>query len=336
MNALLSSRHMQSFLRDPSALLGAAILLVFAVAAIFAHQIAPTNPYDLTTVDLGNYLLPPAWMDGSLPTFPLGTDDQGRGIFSTILFGLRTSLVVGFTVVFISSIIGITLGMFGAYYGGLLDVFIMRAADTVFAFSTTLLAVLLLGVFETRGIFTVILAICIADWVKYARTIRGSVLEIKGNAYVLAAKASGAGDRRILFRHILPNALPPIFVVMAVDLAVVIMLEATLSFLGVGVPLTEPSLGMMIAIGKNYIYAGMWWLTLFPGATLILLVVAINLFSDWLRDELNPKLARQTPFVNGFVRGPVSGVIGRRDIDNAASFLWPCQINPPEAVDSSV
>jgi peptide/nickel transport system permease protein len=140
----------------------------------------------------------------------------------------------------------------------------------------------------------VIFAICIADWVKYARTIRGSVLEIKDNAYVVAARSSGAGDFRILFRHILPNALPPIFVVMAVDLAVVIMLEATLSFLGVGVPLTEPSIGMMIAIGKNYIYAGMWWLTLFPGATLILLVVAINLFSDWLRDELNPKLARQT------------------------------------------
>jgi peptide/nickel transport system permease protein len=197
-------------------------------------------------------------------------------------------------VVTISSIIGIVLGMFAAYYGGLLDVVIMRCADTVFAFSTTLLAVLLLGVFETRGVVTVIFAICIANWVKYARTTRGSVLEIKDNAYVVAARSSGARDFRILFRHILPNALPPIFVVMAVDLAVVIMLEATLSFLGVGVPLTEPSIGMMIAIGKNYIYAGMWWLTLFPGATLIVLVVAINLFSDWLRDELNPKLARRT------------------------------------------
>jgi len=168
----------------------------------------------------------------------------------------------------------------------------MRCADTVFSFSTTLLAVLLLGVFETRGLFTVIFAICIADWVKYARTIRGSVLEIKNNPYVMAAKASGARDIRILFQHILPNALPPILVVMAVDLAVVIMLEATLSFLGVGVPLTEPSLGMMIAIGKNYIYAGMWWMILFPGSALIMLVVGINLFADWLRDELNPKLSR--------------------------------------------
>ncbi|MDJ0780833.1 MAG: ABC transporter permease [Desulfosarcinaceae bacterium] len=287
---ILTSRRMHNFLRDPSALVGSAILVVFLVAAILAPRIAPMDPYDLASVDLNNYLLAPAWMEGGQGAFPLGTDDQGRGIFSTMLFGLRTSLIVGFSVVAIASVMGITLGMMGAYYGGVLDAFIMRAADTVFAFSTTLLAVLLLGVFETRGLFTVIFAICIADWVKYARTIRGSVLEIKDNAYVLAAKASGAGDGRILFKHILPNALPPIFVVMAIDLAVVIMLEATLSFLGVGVPLTEPSLGMMIAIGKNYIYAGMWWLVVFPGATLILMVVGINLFADWLREELNPKL----------------------------------------------
>ncbi len=290
----LKSQRLRNFLRDPSALAGSLLLLVFIFGALFAPLLAPMDPYDLTTVDLGNYLLPPAWMDGSVATFPLGTDDQGRGILSTILFGLRTSIIVGFSVVSISSVIGIVMGMLAAYYGGILDAVIMRLADTVFAFSTTLLAVLLLGALETRGLATVIFAICIANWVKYARTIRGSALEIKDNAYVVAARSSGAGDFRILFRHILPNALPPIFVVMAVDLAVAIMLEATLSFLGVGVPLTEPSMGMMISIGKNYIYAGMWWLTLFPGATLILLVVAINLFSDWLRDELNPKLARQT------------------------------------------
>ena len=281
---------MQSYLTDSSAIVGSSILFVFFFAALFAPSLAPMDPYDLATVDLANYLLPPAWMDGGLSTFPLGTDDQGRGILSTILYGLRTSLLVGITVVVISSTVGIVLGMFGAYYGGMFDAFIMRAADTVFYFSTTLLAVLLLGVFESRGIFTVIVAICIADWVKYARTIRGSVLEIKEYPYVTAAKSSGASDFRILFRHILPNAMPPIFVLMAVDMAVVIMLEATLSFLGVGVPLTEPSLGMMIAIGKNYIYAGMWWMVLFPGATLVGLVVGINLFADWLREEMNPKL----------------------------------------------
>ncbi len=282
-----------SFLRDPSAIFGGVLLIIFAFCALFAPLIAPMDPYDLTSIDLGNFLLSPAWMEGGSLSFPLGTDDQGRGILSTMLFGLRTSLLVGFSVVIVSSILGIVLGMIGGYYGGFFDALIMRCADTVFSFSTTLLAILLLGVFESRNIWTVVFAICIAGWVKYARTIRGSVLEVKENAYVTAAKASGARDFRILFRHILPNVLPPIFVLMAVDLAVVIMLESTLSFLGVGVPITEPSLGMMISIGKNYIYAGMWWMVLFPGMTLILLVVAINLFSDWFRDEMNPKLARQ-------------------------------------------
>ncbi len=290
MRTIIASKRMQSFLGDPSGMVGGVILVVFFFAALFAPYLAPTDPYDLTTVDLANFLLEPSWMDQGVSAFPLGTDDQGRGILSTILYGLRTSLIVSVSVVTISSIVGIILGMLGAYYGGFLDAFIMRTADTVFSFSTTLLAVLLLGVFESRGLFTVIIAICIADWVKYARTIRGSVLEIKEFPYVTAARSSGAGDFRILFRHILPNALPPIFVLMAVDMAVVIMLEATLSFLGVGVPLTEPSLGMMIAIGKNYIYAGMWWLVVFPGITLIGMVVGINLFADWLREELNPKL----------------------------------------------
>ena len=292
MSSFKDSNLVHNFLRDPSAMLGAFLILIFAFIAVFAPLIAPMDPYDLTKIDLGNALLSPAWMDGGSFSFPLGTDDQGRGILSTIFYGLRTSLLVGFTTVIISATVGILLGLFGGYYGGLLDSIIMRAADTVFSFSTTLLAILLLGVFESRNIWTVIFAICIAGWVKYARTIRGSVLEVKENAYVTAAVASGARDMRILFKHILPNALPPIFVLMAVDMAVVIMLEATLSFLGVGVPITEPSLGMMISIGKNYIYAGMWWMVLFPGLTLILLVVAINLFSDWLRDEMNPKLAK--------------------------------------------
>lgn len=285
------SNLVYSFVRDISAMTGALLLVIFIFCAMFAHILAPMDPYELTTVELSNSLMAPAWMETGSLSFPLGTDDQGRGILSTILFGLRTSLMVGFSVVVVSSILGIFFGMLGGYYGGILDAFIMRTADTVFAFSTTLLAILLLGIFQSRNIWTVVFAICIAGWVKYARTIRGTVLEVKENAYITAAKASGAKDFRILFRHVLPNALPPVFVLMAVDLAVVIMLEATLSFLGVGVPITEPSLGMMISIGKNYIYAGMWWMVLFPGMTLILLVVAINLFSDWLRDEMNPKLA---------------------------------------------
>lgn len=290
MTKKIKNKLLWSYLHDPSAIIGSIILLAFTVMALFASGLAPHNPYDLETVSLSDFLIPPAWMDGGSWQFPLGTDDQGRGILSTILYGLRTSLIVGFGVVSIAGTFGIVMGLLAGYYGKLLDSAIMRVADTFFSFSTTLMAFLLLGLFDQRGLFTVIIAICIADWVKYARTIRGTVLEIKESAYVMAAKATGASDARIIFRHILPNALPPIFVVMAVDLAVVIMLEATLSFLGVGVPLTEPSLGMMIAIGKQYIYAGMWWMVLFPGTALILLVVGINLFADWLREELNPKL----------------------------------------------
>ncbi len=286
------SRRLSSFLNDPPAMAGLAIMVIFILAALLAPVICPQNPYNLEELSLDNFLLPPIWIDGGKAPFILGTDDQGRGIFSTIIYGCRTSLIVGFVVVTISSLVGVFLGLLAGYYGRWLDALTMRMADTVFSFSTTLLAILLLGVFKESGLITVIAAICIADWVRYARTMRGSVLEVKQEAYVMAARAGGAGDLRILFQHILPNAIAPILVVVAVDLAVVIMLEATLSFLGVGVPLTEPSLGMMIAIGKNYIYAGMWWMIVFPGAALIMLVVGINLFADWLREELNPKIQR--------------------------------------------
>ena len=286
------SKIAYDFSHDPSALVGSFILTVFILAAVLASWIAPQNPYDLEKVSLEHFLKPPIWKEGGELPFLLGTDDQGRGILSTILYGCRTSLIVGFGVLLIAGTFGITMGLLAGYYGGLLDAVTMRLADTFFSFSTTLMAFLMLGLFKQRSVLVVILAICIADWVKYARTMRGSVLEVKEEAYILAAKATGARDLRLLLRHLLPNAMPPIFVVMAVDLAVVIMLEATLSFLGVGVPLTEPSLGMMISIGKDYVYAGMWWLVVFPGAALILLVLGINLFADWLREELNPKIQR--------------------------------------------
>ncbi|SMC16709.1 peptide/nickel transport system permease protein [Desulfacinum hydrothermale DSM 13146] len=286
------SKMLHSFLHDPPAVAGSVILLLFIVAALGAPWITPQNPYDLEQVSLEHFLKPPIWMEGGQAPFVLGTDDQGRDILSTIIYGCRTSLIVGFSVVLIAGTFGVLMGLVAGYYGGWIDALAMRLADTVFSFSTTLLAILLLGVFKKTGLGTVIAAISIADWVRYARTMRGSVLEVKEEAYVMAAKATGARDFRLLARHVLPNAIPPILVVVAVDLAVVIMLEATLSFLGVGVPLTEPSLGMMISIGKNYIYAGMWWMVVFPGAALILLVVGINLFADWLREELNPKIGR--------------------------------------------
>ncbi|MDY0093600.1 MAG: ABC transporter permease [Candidatus Vecturithrix sp.] len=288
----IQSRILYDFLHDPPAIIGIIIVVVFILLALLAPWIAPQNPYDLQTLSLEYFLTPPIWMEGGTAPFVFGTDDQGRDILSTILYGCRTSLLVGFGVVILAGAFGITMGVLAGYYGGVLDAIIMRLADTFFSFSTTLMAFLLLGLLKQRGVLTVILAICIADWVRYARTMRGSVLEVRQEAYIMAAKATGAKDFRLLLKHLVPNALPPIFVVVAVDLAVVIMLEATLSFLGVGVPLTRPSLGMMISIGKNYIYAGMWWMVVFPAVTLILLVVGINLFADWLREELNPKIER--------------------------------------------
>lgn len=287
------SKILHDYFHDPSAIVGSFLLVIFIIGAGFAPWIAPQNPYDLEKVSLEYFLTPPIWMEEGQVPFLLGTDDQGRGIFSTILYGCRTSLIVGFGVVLIAGTFGVTMGLLAGYYGRTFDSVTMRLADIFFSFSTTLMAFLLLGLFKQRGVLIVILAICISDWVRYARTMRGSVLQVKEEAYIMAAKATGASDFRLLLKHLLPNAIPPIFVVMAVDLAVVIMLEATLSFLGVGVPLTEPSLGMMISIGKDYVYAGMWWLVVFPGAALFLLVIGINLFADWLREELNPKIERR-------------------------------------------
>jgi peptide/nickel transport system permease protein len=286
------NRFLYDLFRDPSAMLGAVIMIVFTAAAVLAPLIAPHDPYDLETVELGDSLKPPAWEEGGDADFLLGTDEQGRDILSTIIYGLRTSLTVGFSVMLLAGAFGVIIGLLAGYYGGILDAVTMRTADTVFAFSTTLLAILFLGLFKQSGMGIVILAICIADWVRYARTMRASVLEVKEEAYVTAAKATGATDFHLLLIHLLPNALPPIFVIMAVDLAAIIMLEATLSFLGVGVPITKPSLGMMIASGKNHIYAGNWWLIVFPGATLVLFVLGLNLFADWLREELNPRIQR--------------------------------------------
>jgi peptide/nickel transport system permease protein len=288
----IQSRMLHNYLRDPSAIAGSFILTLFILAALLAPLITPQDPYDLETLTLEHFLYPPVWIEGGKYPFILGTDDQGRCIFSTIIYGCRTSLIVGFGVVLIAGTFGVIVGLLSGYYGGKLDMVTMRLADTFYSFSTTLMAFLFLGIFGKGSVLIVIIAICIADWVKYARTMRGSVLEVKQEAYIMAAKATGAGDFRLLMKHLFPNAVPPIFVIVAVDLAVVIMLEATLSFLGVGVPLNEPSLGMMVAIGKNYVYAGMWWMVVFPGGALVLLVVGINLFADWLREELNPKIEK--------------------------------------------
>ncbi|MBS3737213.1 ABC transporter permease [Candidatus Bipolaricaulota bacterium] len=289
---MFSSKRFRHFITDPSAVIGALLLFLFVFLAVFAPIVAPQNPYNLKTLDLGMSMKPPIWMEGGEMPFLLGTDGQGRGILSTILFGCRTSLIVGFGVILLAGSFGVLIGLLAGFYRGVTDAVTMRLADIFFSFSTTLMAILMLGVVGTRSILVVIFAISLPDWVRYARVIRGNVMSVQEEDYVVAAKSIGSSDARTIFRHIFPNSIHSLFVVAAVDLAVVIMLEATLSFLGVGVPLTRPSLGMMIANGKRFIYAGNWWMIVFPGAALVGMVVGVNLLADWMREELNPKLQR--------------------------------------------
>lgn len=289
---ILKSKRFNHYIKDISAVTGSLILIIMLIGAIFAPAIAPQNPYDMESLYLADSLVPPIWMEGGRAPFILGTDDQGRDIFSTILYGCRTSFTVGFSVILIAGFIGVTIGILSGFYRGLLETVTMRLADAIFSFSTTLIAMLFLGVLKSHGVGTVILAIVITDWVRYARTMRGSVLGVKEEDYISAARAIGADDLRIMIKYILPNAIPPILVVAAVDFGAAVMLEATLSFLGVGVPINKPSLGMMVSIGKNYIYAGKWWLVVFPGIALILIVFGINLLADWLREEFNPKMTK--------------------------------------------
>jgi len=292
MITVFKSKRFYHFIKDVSAVTGSLILVIMLIAAIFAPIIAPQDPYDMKGLYLEDSLKPPIWMEGGKAPFLLGTDDQGRDILSTILYGCRTSFAVGFSVVIIAGIIGMTVGLLAGFYRGLLEAVTMRLADAIFSFSTTLIAMLFLGVLKNHGIGTVILAIIITDWVRYARTMRGSVLGVKEEDYISAARAVGASDFRIMFKYILLNAIPPILIIAAVDFGAAVMLEATLSFLGVGVPINKPSLGMMISTGKNYIYAGKWWLVVFPGAALVLIVFGINLLADWLREEINPKIMK--------------------------------------------
>jgi len=290
-NELRESKIYKHFVSQPLAVGALIVITLLFLGAILAPVIAPQDPYAMEKLSLGDSLLPPIWMEGGKAPFILGTDVQGRDIFSTILYGSRTSFIVGISVVTISGIFGGAIGLFAGYFGGIFDSIVMRSADTVLSFSKTLIAMLLLGIFKHSSILLVILAIVISDWVQYARTIRGEVLSVKEEEYVLASKAIGGTHLRTIFKHVLPNAISPLLVVGAVDFGIAVMLEATLSFLGVGVPVTQPSLGMLISQGRNYLYAGKWWLIVFPGLTLMAIVFSLNLISDWLRDEIDPKVS---------------------------------------------
>lgn len=288
-----------SFIRSPLVILSAVLTVAFFGAAIFAPFVSPTDPFDLASIDLLDSNLPPVWQQEGDPRFVFGTDDQGRDILSTIIYGARISLLVGVASVVFSMVLGIALGLISGYVGGRTDAIIMRIADVQLSFPAILIALLIDGVargllprelHEDMAIYVLIFAIGVSGWVQYARTVRGSTLVEKNKEYVQAARVIGIGPATILWRHILPNVMGPVLVIATIHLALAIITEATLSFLGVGVPPTTPSLGTLIRVGNDYLFSGEWWITIFPGIALVLLVLAINLLGDWLRDALNPKL----------------------------------------------
>ncbi len=288
-----------SFRQSKIVMAAAVVTLIYFSMALFAPWIAPHNPFDLASLDLMDGLTPPAWEEDGVPQFLLGTDDQGRDLLSTIMYGSRISLAVGFASVAFAAILGITLGLISGYFGGFIDTVIMRIADIQLTFPSILIALLIDGTVsglfpesrrEDSAFWVLVLAIGLSFWVQYARTVRSSVLVEKEREYVQAAKLIGLKPLIIMFRHVLPNVLGPVLVIITINLALAVITEATLSFLGVGIPVTQPSLGTMIRIGQDFLFSGEWWITIFPGAALAILVLAVNLLGDWLRDALNPKL----------------------------------------------
>ena len=288
-----------SYRRSPVAVVASLVALVLIVAAVGARWVAPQNPFDLATLNLLDALKPPAWAQGGDWAYLLGTDDQGRDVLSAIMYGMRISLMIGVSAVIVSMIAGIALGLLAGYVGGKVDAVIMRVADVQLSFPAILIALLIDGVaralvpremHEVIAFPVLIGAIALAGWPQYARTVRGSTLVEKNREYVQAARVIGVSSMSIMFRHVMPNVLGPVLVLATVHVATAIITEATLSFLGVGVPPTSPSLGTLIRIGNDFLFSGEWWITIFPGVALVLLVLSVNLLGDWLRDALNPKL----------------------------------------------
>jgi peptide/nickel transport system permease protein len=288
-----------SFRHSPVTIVAALLTLVCAGGALFAPWLAPHNPFDLASLELNDAFTPPFWAEGGRGTFPLGTDDQGRDVLSTIMYGARVSLGVGVAAVLFALLVGVALGLIAGYVGGRLDAFIMRVADVQLSFPAILIALLIDGVARVAlpadahahiAIPVLILAIGVSGWVQYARTVRGSTLVERNKEYVQAARVIGRAPTAIMLRHVLPNVMGPVLVLATIHIATAIITEATLSFLGVGMPPTQPSLGTLIRVGNDFLFSGEWWITVFPGIALVVLVLSVNLLGDWLRDALNPKL----------------------------------------------
>jgi len=279
-------------------MVAAFIAFVFIFCALFAKWVAPYNPFDAASLELMDSLLPPAWSAEGSTKYLLGTDDQGRDILSALMYGTRISLVVGMASVMLSLVVGVSLGLIAGFRGGWLDAFLMRLCDVMLSFPAILVALLIAGVGravfpnadESLAFGVLIISISLTGWVQYARTVRGTTLVERNKEYVQAARVTGVAPLRIMLRHVLPNVLGPVTVLATIQVASAIITEATLSFLGVGVPPTSPSLGTLIRIGNDFLFSGEWWITIFPGLTLVLIALSVNLLGDWLRDALNPRL----------------------------------------------
>ena len=287
-----------SFRTTPVAVVAAIVAFVLAFSAIFAGWVAPHNPFDLATLELSDARLPPAWIDEGSAKYLLGTDDQGRDILSALMYGARISLLVGVASVLLSVVVGVGLGLLSGFAGGKTDALIMRVCDVMLSFPSILIALLIDGVgramfpnaHDTLAFAVLVFAIALPGWVQYARTVRGSTLVERNKEYVQAARVTGVSSLRIMRRHVLPNVLGPVLVLATIQVATAILTEATLSFLGVGVPPTQPSLGTLIRVGNDFLFSGEWWITIFPGLMLVLIALSVNLLGDWLRDALNPRL----------------------------------------------
>ena len=286
---LRSSQFYYNYTHSPSAIISTILMILIAFLALVGPYITPQNPFDLSSLDLSNAYLPPIGSEGADPQFILGTDQQGRDIFSAVVYGSRTSLYIGVVGVVLCSALGIFLGVLAGYYGGKADSIIMRIADIQLSFPSILIAMFLMSILG-RGVGNVLIALMLVGWVKFARTVRGETLKIRKMEYVDAARVIGLPNWRIIVQYILPNVMTSIIVLATMQVGTFILLEATLSFLGMGVPVTEPSLGMLCSDGYKVLSSGRWWVSIFPGLYIVFIVFAINMLGDFLRDELNPKL----------------------------------------------
>ena len=299
MRAFFDSDIWWSFTRSWVTMASAIVAFICIAGALAAPLLAPHDPFDLASLQLMDAFKPPSWTAEGDRLYPLGTDDQGRDMLSAIMYGARVSLLVGFSATIFATVLGVSVGLLAGYLGGSVDALLMRIADIQLTFPSILVALLIDGIVRAAvprevhdqiALFVVILAIGVSEWPKFARTVRGSTLVERNKEYVLAARVIGLGRFKIMVQHVLPNVLGPVLVIGTLNLALAILAEATLSFLGVGVPPTQPSLGTLIRIGNDFLFSGEWWITIFPGVALIIMVLSVNLLGDWLRDALNPKL----------------------------------------------